>query len=349
MTLPQTYLLNLLVMIAGALLLGSWASAYQTAGKWRFELFYVDFALGAMLAILIYAFTAGDLGFDGFSIMDDLSHARKRQLLFGFLGGVVFNLGNLFLVAAISVGGMSLAFPVSLGLTVLVGVVVGPALRQSANPAWLAAGCVAIAVSVVLNVQAHQAMVRRRYAAAGPAGKRRGAPSGLKGPALAAVSGLLLSGAMPLVDNARAEETGLGPYALLLMMGVGMLVSSFVYILFFMNLPVEGEPLEVADLLKTRPKVHLLGVLAGILWATGALANLLPQAQNLPQEAHLSAALVFGLTQASAIVAALWGLAVWHDLRDGNGGAKGRGAAMLLLYAGGVAAISVALEIGKKG
>src|SRR5438874_13610925 len=121
MTLPQTYLMALLVMIAGTLLLGSWASTYKLGGKWRFELFYLDFAVGAFLAILIYSFTVGDLGFDGFSILDDLSHARKRQLVSGFASGVVFNLANLFLVAAISVAGMSLAFPVSMGLSILIG------------------------------------------------------------------------------------------------------------------------------------------------------------------------------------------------------------------------------------
>src|SRR6266536_2789717 len=111
MTLPQTHLAVLLVMIFGTLLLGLWASVYRSGGNWRFEVFYLDFALGAVLAAVICAFTMGDLGFDGFSIMDDLSHARKRQLFCAIIIGVVFNLGNLFLVAAMSIGGMSLAFP----------------------------------------------------------------------------------------------------------------------------------------------------------------------------------------------------------------------------------------------
>src|ERR1700754_4691200 len=111
MILPQTSGSVLVLMVLSLLFLGSWASMFKAAGKWRFELFYFDFAAGLMLAALICSFTFGDLGFDGFNFLDDLQHAGKRQWLFAFMSGVIFNLGNMLLTGAISVTGMTVAFP----------------------------------------------------------------------------------------------------------------------------------------------------------------------------------------------------------------------------------------------
>src|SRR3982751_2589140 len=107
MILPQSYTGVLILMILSLLCLGSWASAFKFAGKWRFELFYFDFAVGLLIAAIIYAFTVGNLGYDGFSFLDDLQHAGKRQWMYGFMAGMIFNLGNMLLLAAVSVAGIS--------------------------------------------------------------------------------------------------------------------------------------------------------------------------------------------------------------------------------------------------
>ena len=109
---------------------GSWANSYKLAGKWRYELYYFDFAAGVVVAAFLYAMTVGNLGYDGFSFMDDLMHAGKRQWLYGFMGGVIFNLGNMFLMSAISVAGMAVAFPVGIG----VATIVGTGLAYAAGP-----------------------------------------------------------------------------------------------------------------------------------------------------------------------------------------------------------------------
>src|ERR1041385_3329288 len=114
MILPQTYPLVLTLLILSFVCLGSWPAMFKMAGKWRFELFYFDFAFGLIVAALIYAFTVGNLGFDGFNFLDDLQHAGKRQWLFGFLAGVIFNFANMLLMGAVSVAGMSIAFPMSM-------------------------------------------------------------------------------------------------------------------------------------------------------------------------------------------------------------------------------------------
>src|SRR6516164_4212813 len=125
MILPQSYSAVMFLMILSLVCLGSWASAFKFAGKWRFELFYFDFAIGLLVAAAIYAFTVGNLGYDGFNFLDDLQHAGKRQWLFGFLAGVIFNFANMLLMAAVSVSGLAMAFPSAAATALLVSTAIG--------------------------------------------------------------------------------------------------------------------------------------------------------------------------------------------------------------------------------
>jgi len=168
MILPQTFGAALLVLILGLLCLGSWASAYKFAGKFRYELFYFDLALGAVALAVIFAFTFGNLGYDGFSFMDDLDHAGKKQWLFGVLAGIIFNLGNMLLLSSVSVSGMAVAFPVAfataLSLSAFVNVIGGPA----GNSTLLLGGCTMLILAIVVNavscnmlsVMRHEALAR---------------------------------------------------------------------------------------------------------------------------------------------------------------------------------------------
>ncbi len=135
MILPQTYGAALLLIIVSMLCWGSWANTFKLSGKWRFELFYFDYSLGVLIAATIYALTLGNLGYDGFDFVDDLMHAGKRQMFFGGVGGVVFNLANMLLVAAISLAGLSVAFPVGIGLALVIGVIWNYILKPQGNPA----------------------------------------------------------------------------------------------------------------------------------------------------------------------------------------------------------------------
>src|ERR1051326_2359406 len=101
MTLPHTYLAALLLTLLSMVCWGSWANTYKLAGKWRFELFYFDYAAGVLLGATILALTFGSFGEDGFSFVDNMALSSKRFWIYGFTGGVVFNLANMLLVAAI--------------------------------------------------------------------------------------------------------------------------------------------------------------------------------------------------------------------------------------------------------
>src|ERR1700688_3569246 len=121
MVLPGSYAAVLILLTLGMLGWGMWANAFKAGGsKWRFELFYFDFAIGIALAATVLALTAGSLGFDGFSFTDDLRLAGKRQDFFAFCAGLIFNLGNMLLLAAASIAGLTVAFPVAMGCAVIV-------------------------------------------------------------------------------------------------------------------------------------------------------------------------------------------------------------------------------------
>ena len=338
------------LLILGLVCLGSWASAYKLTGKFRYELFYVDFALGATLLAAIYAFTVGTLGvnLDGLSFMDDLSNAGKRQWLYAFVAGVVFNLGNMLLLSSVSVSGMAVAFPAAFSMALILSTTVNMLGGGSAgNSALLLAGCGLLLLAVVVDGIGCNMLGVLRHEALARAGKAKSTrrPSSLKGVILGIVGGLLMGGSLPLLERAREADIGLGPYALMVLFTLGLFFSTLVFSVFFFNLPVEGDPVGMGHFLRARPSAHGKGLLAGAVWCTGALAVLVASpAEQMPGPLRDSRALALALSQGAPLVAALWGLLVWKELRDGDMRVKTMAALMLVLLAGGLALLALAPE-----
>ena len=231
MILPSTYYGTLALMILTMLCWGSWANTFKLAGKWRFELYYFDYAIGVMLAALIAAFTLGTLGFDGFSFRDDLLHASKKQDIYGFLAGVIFNLANMLLVAAISVSGMAVAFPIGIGLALVIGVIWSYAINPHGNPAMLFSGAALITVAIVLNSQAYKQYKLNsldHLVRTGQVKSTRKIVS-IKGVFLALVSGVLMGCFFPLVELGKQGDTGLGPYSIAVVFALGVFLSTFLF------------------------------------------------------------------------------------------------------------------------
>jgi len=342
MILPQTHAAVLFLMILSLLCWGSWANSYKLAGKWRYEIYYFDFAAGVTIAAFLYAVTVGNLGYDSFSFMDDLMHAGKRQWLYGFMGGVIFNLANMILVSAISVAGMAVAFPVGIGVATIVGTTLAFAAKRTGNPAVLFAGCVLIAAAVVAAALAcrFQAILKHeQLARAGRAASTR-RPTSIKGIVLALVSGLLMGSFFPLVDKAREGDLGLGPYAIAAVFAIGVFLSTFIFNVFLMNMPVEGEPLEILDIFKSAPRQHLLGLAGGALWCTGMVTSL--AAASAPPEAHVGIVTGYFLAQGYPLVAALWGILLWKEFKGADLRVKALMVFMFVLFACGVLVISQA-------
>jgi glucose uptake protein len=364
MILPGSYLFTLILSILSLFCLGSWANAYKlTSPRWRFELFAYDFAIGLVLAALILAFTFGTLGLDGFTVMDDLRLAGKRQDLFAFLAGCVFSLANISLLGAISLAGMTVAFPVCFGIALIMGAIVSYAGHPAGSLVLLTAGSAATFAAAVFAAAAWTRNVTIKAAAAReaagvlaaqtpaapakttsqskskkkPSKKKRAAGKAL---ALAAFGGLVLGTSYPLMDMAKAGENGLGPYSLMLILAVGAAFSTFVCNLFFMNLPVQGNPVEFTEYFTGEARQHGLGILGGMVWCIGAAAGLV--AARAEGAAAVGPALTYAIGQAPMILAALWGLMVWKDFGEAQGTVSLLLGAMFLLLVVGIGVLSVA-------
>jgi glucose uptake protein len=320
--------------------LGSWPSTYK-ASRWHFELYYFDFALGFLIAAVILAFTAGSMGFDGFSFLDDLQHSGKHQLFDAFAAGVVFNLGNMLLMAAISVSGMALAFPISAGVALIVGIMIGWFKHSIGNPLLTFGGCALIFLAMLLASAAYRFLAQIRHEARAKAGKTKSTrrPAAVKGIVLAVLSGALVSWLYPTLRQAMEGEAGLGPYSICALLALGVFFSTFIFNLFFMNLPVEGEPVDFMEYFSASPAKHAWAIFGGILWCAGLLFAL---AVSSAETIHVAAYLRYGFSQAFTLVAILWGAFVWKEFRDGDARVKSLASLMFLLFGLGVALVSMA-------
>jgi len=302
----------------------------------------VDWALGAIAAAVVVVLTFGSLGYDGFSLRDDLMIASKRAWLFAFLAGAIFNLGNILLMASLSVAGMAIAFPMGLGISLIMGAVVDFVGQGTVPLTFVALGCGLLLGGVAAAAQSYRNLLTLRHEEIARAGKAKSTrrPSPLKAILLAVVAGLLLGSFAPLLDRAKAGEIGLGPYSLGFLFAVGACLSTFLYDLFLMNLPVEGEPLEIPEYFRGAIKNHLLGTVGGALWCVGMIAGFVALAA--PAGSRPGPVTENALSASAVLVAALWGIFAWKELRSGDGLVKVLASLMLLLIAGGIAVLAIA-------
>jgi len=341
MILPQTNAAVLFLAILSLLCWGSWANTYKLAGKWRYELYYFDFAAGVILAAFVYALTVGNLGYDGFSFVDDLMHAGKRQWLYGLMGGVLFNLGNMILMSAISVAGMALAFPVGIGVATIVGIALSFAARSTGNPALLFAGCVLIAAAIVaaaLAYRFHSILKHEVLARAGKAAStRRPNPSRASFWRWQAACFWFVLPAAGQGQRSRHRPRSLCRH------------RRFRRGRFRLHIRVQrvsDEPSRGrrtpggAGYLQEHPIQHLLGVMGGVLWSTGMVAGL--AAASAPAEARLGPVAGYLVAQGYTLIAALWGVLLWKEFKGADLRVKALAVLMFLLFAGGLLVISQA-------
>lgn len=319
MILPVSSEITLALAIISALLLGGWASTLKLAGsKWRFELFYFDWAFGVLVAALAGAFTLGSMG-DELSFLDNLMVSGKRQMAWALAAGGVFNLANILMVAAISMAGMAVAIPMTMSLAVIAAAVISFFSKgQSPNPAFLFGGAGVVLVSIIFAAMANARRPVTEEAQAGGVRPNRAArpASATKSTVVSLIAGVLMAGVQPLVTLSRAEgsEIGLGPYAIAVMIAVGVFLTTFVYNIYFINLPIHGDAIDFGAYLKGSFGAHVLGVLGGMLWCGGLLAGLAVTAAT--GAARLQPLMASALSNAAPVVAILFGLLIWRELRS---------------------------------
>lgn len=351
MILPAGHTMVLIVLFLGMLAWGTWANTLKAAGeKWRFELYCFDFAIGVVIASLLLAVTFGSLGFDGFSFMDDLRLAGKRQDAFAFGGGVIFNLGNMLLLGSLSVAGMSVAFSIGMGVALVMGVLLSYATNAGGNAILMFTGAAAVIAAVITSAAAYRnfrveqmnaAVAAAPAPAAGKTKVKAPKPiSPARGIALAIAGGVLVGLFAPLLRMARQGENGLGPYSAGFFMALGIFFSTFVYNLFFMNLPVKGDPIEMGQYFRAPLSRHGMGLLGGILWYGGTIAALLQSRIEGPST--VQPAIAYALSQGGLVIAVICGLLLWHEFGNADTRIKTQWAIALFLLVVAIGLVSSA-------
>lgn len=345
MILPGSQLYNLILLAFGMLCMGSWAVTFKMTSKWRFELYYFDFAIGAVLAAIAIGFTFGSLGWDGFALTDDLRIAGKQKDALAMAAGAVFNLGNMLILGALSVSGLTVAYVIGLGTMLTASIVIDYFATPSGNGSLIAGGAVLVLAAAVLLAVAFRMQAMARLVSLMREGKTKSTRRvvSTKGQLLAIAGGLIAGAYSPLVNSARSGENGLGPYALGLFFTIGIIVSTFVFSLFFLNLPVHGEPLEFTAYLTGKARFHWLGIGGGTLWYCG-LAAVLVAARAEGKNMVLPAS-ARGLLLGSVAIGALWGLLGWKEFSTASGRIKLMLAVALFVFVVGAVGLTVAAGI----
>jgi glucose uptake protein len=350
MILPGSQLLNLILLALGMLCLGSWANTFRMASKWRFELYAFDFAVGAVLASVLIGLTFGSLGWDGFALTDDLRVAAKQKDALAMLAGAVFNLGNMLMLGGLSIAGITAAYMIGVSLMFTSGIVIMHFTSPSGNRTMLIAGALLLVTAAVLLGVASRIHSLERLVIQMREGKTKSTKKvvSIKGIVLIFLGGLVASGFFPLVTSAaRESESGAGPYAIGIFFAIGIAISTFVYGLFFMNLPVQGDPLELTAYFKGRAKFHWLGIAGGVLFYFGLISLLIVARADGKNVLPLFT--VRALMLAAALIGTLWGLLKWNDFANAGGRVKTILLIAVFVFLVGMAGLSASAGISTAG
>lgn len=330
----QNYSLAVVFCVLTMLCWGSWANARKLAPtEWRFELFYWDYALGVLLISFVFGITLGTSGHVGRSFFPDLQQASASSLGHAFFGGVVFNLANILLVAAIEVAGMAVAFPVGIGLALVLGVILNYIAVPVGNPALLAAGVALVTLAIVLDAIAY----RRQSQSA--------VRMSMKGLVLSLACGIFMGVfyrfvAASMYPNPTHPVSGLmGSYAAVFIFAVGVFLSNFLWNTIAMRWPVMGDPVRFSHYWRGRPKTHLAGLFGGMIWGIGMSLNIIASGRA-------GFAISYGLGQGATLIAALWGVFVWREFKNPARGVTALLTFMFICFICGLGVIVLSRTIG---
>jgi len=310
---PSSLGIALLMMITSAVCWGSWANTYKGIKNYRFELFYWDYAVGIFLISLVLAFTMGSSGHDASSFLNNVRAADSSNIVWTLIGGAIFNLANLLLVAAIDMAGLAVAFPLSIGIALIVGVVLNYAIQPKGNALFLGLGVACALLAVILDGKAYG-----NLANAGHAVSR-------KSIVICVVSGVLMGLWSPFSTYGITHGNPLTPYSSVVFLTLGALLSCFIWNIYFMKHPLVGQPVGFAGFFSASPSGHLLGLLGGVIWGLGTVFYAVAGSAS-------SFAISYAIGQSAPMVAALWGIFVWKEFANSGSRAKAYLALMFVSY-----------------
>lgn len=304
MFIVNNYLLAVVLCFVTMLCWGSWANTQKLAGKtWRYELFYWDYVIGILLFSIFLGLTLGSTGDAGRSFIPDLKQITVGNYVSALIGGAVFNLGNILLSAAVSLAGMTVAFPLGVGIALVLGVIVNYMGAPKGDPTVLFLGVALVVVAIILNAMASSKV------------QRSNANSNNKGVWIAILAGVLMSffyrfvaAAMDL-SNFESPTPGMAtPYSAFFIFAVGIFLSNLVFNTVVMRRPFEGKPVTYAAYFRGSLSTHLVGVFGGVIWGLGTALSYIAAGKA-------GAAISYALGQGAPMIAALWGIFVWREFK----------------------------------
>lgn len=309
MIVVSSYTTAVLMCVVTMLCWGSWANTQKLATrKWEFPLFYWDYSFGVLLFSLLLAFTMGSMGDSGRPFMADISQASSDALTSALIGGIVFNIANILLVAAIDIAGMSVAFPVGIGLALVLGVITNYIAAPVGDSTLLFSGVAAVTVAIVLAAISYRKI-------------SSGGSTTAKGLVLSIVAGVLMGffyrfvaesispGYINSTDLHNLEAGKLSPYTALVVFSAGLVLSNFVWNSIVMYRPLSGKAVSYGDYLsRGTPRLHLIGLLGGAIWCLGMGFSIIASGAAGPS-------ISYGLGQGATLVAAIWGVFIWREFK----------------------------------
>jgi glucose uptake protein len=324
MFVPATYAVALFMMILSMMCWGSWANTQKLTRNWRFELFYWDYVWGILLMTVFMGFTLGNTqpGSPD-SFMTNLGRADAHHLLLAFAGGIVFNVANILLVAAIAIAGLAVAFPIGIGLALVIGSILNYIITPAGNPLLLFGGIALVCVAIVLDAMAYRKISEDLKLSA-------------KGILLSLFCGVGMGLFYPFVAKALTGDHHLGPYTVAYVFGLGVLVCTVPLNYVFMRRPVSGPPVRFVDYLRGNKLLHFWGVLGGVIWGVGTISNFVASYVQM-----VGPATAYALGQGATMVSAIWGVFVWKEFARADRSTKRLLALMFAFFIAGL--ISVAL------
>jgi glucose uptake protein len=328
MFIVQNYALAVVFCVITMLCWGSWANTQKLAGKtWRFELFYWDYVIGILIFSVLSAFTLGSVGSQGRSFTNDLQQAGSSNILSALIGGFIFNAANILFSAAIAIAGMAVAFPIAIGLALVLGVIVNYTASQKGDPVFLFVGVALVAIAIIINAAAYRRASKANQQVSS------------KGIIISLIAGVLMSffyrfiaASMDLENFANPAAGKMTPYTAVFIFSVGIFLSNFIFNTILMKKPLHGSPTNYKEYFKGNVGLHMVGVLGGLIWGLGNSLNLIAAGKAGP-------AISYGLGQGATLIAALWGVFIWKEFKKAPSSTSVLIAAMFVFFIAGLGLI----------
>jgi glucose uptake protein len=326
MFIPQIYPLTLALMILSMISWGSWANTQKATGSWRFELFYWDYVWGILLLSLLVGLTFGRTDpASPESFFNNLGSAGVRNLLLALAGGAIFNLANMLLVAAIGIAGLAVAFPIGVGLALVIGTVLNYVVTPAGNPLLLFGGIAMVCTAIVLDALAYRKLSGNVQVTT-------------KGIVLSLLAGIFMGFFYPFIAKAIKGEGHLGPYTVMFVFALGILISNLPLNYALMRRPITGAPpLSLREYFAARGGLHAWGVLGGLVWGVGSVSNFVASYAQM-----VGPATSYALGQGATMVSALWGVFVWKEFRGAGPAAIRLLTLMFVFFIIGLAGVALA-------